>query len=153
MINKQEIKFISLAAALAFALFMFVIPYFQSKGIDNYNPITQFLIFTIGIFVVIQVFLKAMSLGTRVKILSTLGILCLTTAIDIWQSPFAVSKTGELLTGPVLSKSASDYVAGYIATNIIHLSGIAVFLFTYIVAPLTLLIISARLIPNFVKSV
>ena len=71
-------------------------------------------------------------------------------AIDILIPPFTVNSDGELLDGPVLVASSTDYVLGHFATGI-GLEGIYVFLFTYVLMPTILLFIAAHFLPNFVN--
>ncbi len=152
MIDKKELRYIIGATIFAFITFLFVIPSFVQNGFESSSPYFQFILFYLGIFIFLQIFLKAVTLGRKINFLGSLGIVLLVLGIDIMTPPFMVSKTGELLSGPVLSASAPDYLFGFIA-NSIGLTGMWVYLFTYIFVPIILLIIAAKLIPNFVRHV
>lgn len=151
MINKKEIKYIAFATVFAFVIFGYVIPKFVASGIENSSPYFQFLIFNISIFVFLQFFLKATAMGNGIKIAGTMGIIALFMAMDILVPPLMVSPSGELLSGVVLSASASDYIFGYFYYSM-GIRGFLLYLIVYILTPILLLIIAAKLIPNFVKS-
>lgn len=151
-VNKKELKYLIIAVIFALALFTYVIPKVISAGFEDSSPYLQFGIFYLGIFVFLQIFLKAATLGRRINILGSIGVITLYMAMDTIVPPLMVSLKGELLSGPVLSASSPDYIFGLIAQQI-GLTGIMVYLFTYILAPFILLIVAAKLIPNFVRSV
>ena len=149
-INKHELKYIIYAVIFSLAWFSFILPKVIDK-IDGTSPYLQFFIFNISIFIVLQIILKSHSIGGSIDWVGGLGIICLFVALDIYMPPLMVGFDGTLETGSLLYASSSDYVAGYFATNSLHLSGMGVFLFTYIFTPFVLLIIASKILPNFVK--
>jgi len=151
-INKKELKYIIYATIFALVVFGFIIPKFVSSGAEDSSPYFQFLIFNISIFIFLQFFLKAITGGNGIKISGAIGVIALFMALDILTPPLLVSPQGELLSNVVLSASASDYIAGLLWSNI-GLSGVLIYLATYVLTPIILLIIAAKLIPNFVKHV
>lgn len=151
-INKKELKYLVISVISALALFSYIIPILIEKGFGNSSPYLQFFIFFVGIFVFLQIFLKSVTLGKKINIIGALGLILLYIALDIWIPPMMVNTSGQLLEGPLLFASAPDYIAGTIALQL-GLSGILVYLFTYILIPFILLLIAAKLIPNFVKHV
>lgn len=149
--NRQEIKYILFAAIFALVVFGYIIPYVINGNIGNISPVVQFLFFNISIFIFLQVFLKATTTGSKISISGTVGLIALFMAIDIWQAPLMVSMSGELLSGPMLSGGATDYIIGLLFINM-GMKGFLVYFMTFVTAPIILLLISARLIPNFVRS-
>lgn len=152
MVNKYELKYLVYATVFAIVHFGFLQPYLISQGIENSSPYLQFLVFNVGLFVFFQIFLKVATLRTSVSVQLAVGFILLFTALDVLAPPFAVSHSGVLAESGTLIRSSSDYVLGYFATNTIHLSGVMVYIFTYIISPFVLLFAAAKLIPNFVKS-
>ena len=152
-ITKQELKYVVGAVIFSLIWFLVVIPFLLGWGIEDSNPYMQFLIFNIGIFIFLQIFLKARTLKRGIDIKNSLGIIALVMAIDIMIPPFLVTRSGELLNSVVLRSSGSDWIFGYFAINSIGLSGILVFIFTYIVMPAILLFLSAHLLDNLVRNV
>ena len=130
---------------------MLIIPLLQSMGAERLSPFIQFLIFNTGTFFFFQIFLKAFTLNRKILIQCAFGLLTLVLAIDLWQPPLLVNYNGQLNSGVLLGASSTDYVAGALA-QIIGLTGIGVFIFTYIITPIILLFIASRLLPNFVKT-
>jgi len=153
LIDKNEMKYLAYATIFAFITFSFIIPYLMDKGMENSSPYLQFLIFNIGIFAFLQVFLKSATLKTKINLKESIGLILLFNALDIWAPPLMVSTSGILSSGVVLSGSAVDYVIGNFAINTIHLSGFLVYLFTYVIAPFILLIGASLLLKNLVRNV
>lgn len=149
-ITKQELKYIVIAVGFALVWFVAIVPNLIKFGVEDSSPYLQFLIFNIGIFIFLQIFLKARTLSRSINIGGTLGVIALIMAVDVLIPPLMVDVSGNLLNGPILSASGSDYIFGYLAHNI-GLEGIFVFLFTYVLAPAILLLIAAHFLPNFVK--
>lgn len=149
--NRQELKYIVFAILISFVIFTFIIPKFVDGG-ENMDAVSQFLVFNIGLFIVLQVFLKAITLNRPVKFTSTLGLLLLFISLDIMAPPLAISTSGQLLSGMTLSASASDYFFGVLGQSIgIH--GFFLYIFVYIIVPAILLLIASKLLPNFVREI
>lgn len=152
MLNKQELKYILFATIFAFIVFVFIIPKLVSLGIENSSPYLQFLLFNTSIFIFLQLFLKSTALGNGIKISGAIGIIALFIAIDILVPPLLVNQKGELLSNVQLYASSSDYIFGYFYSSI-GIQGFLLYLAVYVLTPFLLLILSAKLIPNFVKNV
>lgn len=144
-------KYLLYAVLFSFAWFIFILPKVLPFA-SSQSPYLQFLIFNIGIFIFLQIFLKAKSSNNKIDWLAGLGVICLFMSMDILMPPLAVDSAGNLLTGMTLSESSSDYVLGYFAINSLNLHGILVFIFVYIVMPFLLLLIASKLLTNFVKN-
>lgn len=152
MANKIEIKYILYSMIFAAAWFMFILPMLIDK-FKGTSPFIEFILFNVGLIVLLQIFLKSWTLKAMPSMRITLGIICIFIALDILQPPYVVLKTGELISeGPLLVTSSSDYIAGLIAGNL-GLTGIMKYLFTYVLAPIVLLFSAAKLIPNFVREI
>jgi len=152
MINKQEIKYIITSGIFGIVWFVFLFPIVIKNFSDN-SPITPFFIFNIGIYAFLFIFLKSMitNIGTNIK--TSLGLIFLFMSLDVFLPEYHVALSGALIPGAALGVASTDYFLGYIATNSFHLGGIFVYLFTYILIPLVFLILSAKLLPNFVKHI
>lgn len=151
-IEKSEIKYILFAFVLAVLIFGVIIPFLISKGVENINPWWQFIIFNIGVFFFFQVFLKSISTREKIGVKVSIGLLLLFMALDILCPPMMISLQGNLLTGPILSASASDYILGSLLINL-GMSGFLVYAVTYIIIPFVLLFLSAILLKNLVKEI
>lgn len=150
--NKQELKYLVIATIFALTLFGYVIPYVINGNIGDISPITQFLVFNIGIFVFLQIFLKAATTNNKINITGALGVLFLFAALDILMPPLMCNFDGTLVTSVNLYASATDYIIASLFIGL-GLNGFLVYLATYVLSPIILLLLSAKLIPNFVKSI
>lgn len=154
-IVKSEIKYIVFASLFSLIWFLVIIPMLIKRGIENSNVYIQFLIFNIGLYLVLQLVLKSMASNNPIlsfgKTKVILGLIFLFTAMDILVPPYLVNSKGELLDEVVLKGAGSDFIAGYFATNSLNLSGILVFLFTYILIPFLLLYLSSIMLRNMVS--
>lgn len=148
-INKDELKYIVIATIFSFFLFVLILPNILSY-IDGVSPWIQFLIFNIGIFIFLQIFLTSIATGKKFKIAYSLGIVLLFMSLDLWMPPMAVNLDGTLNSSMTLSQSSSDYIFGMLAQQM-GMLGFLVYLFTYVFVPLILLLISSLLLKNFVK--
>lgn len=153
--NRQEIKYILGSAGFAIVWFMYSMPYLLKTDLVNSSPYTQFILFNLGLFLFFQIFLKMAVLGTSESIKTALGLTLLFITLDVFAPPFLVSQSGELLNGVTLAQSSSDFVLGFFGKSI-GLSGFLldysyVYLFTYIIAPILILIIAAYLLRNLVE--
>lgn len=151
-INKNEMRYILFAVIFSLIWFLLVIPYMLGSGVEDSNPYFQFLIFNVGIFIFLQIFLKAKTLRKGIDVKNSLGLIFLIMAIDVMIPPFLVTQEGTLLNSVILKSSGTDYIIGYFAINSLGLSGMAVFLFTYILIPAVLLFFAAKLLPHMVRS-
>ena len=149
--NRQEIKYIAYSALFAIVWFMFLLPkavvYF-----DGDSPLTQFFIFSIGIYLFLFIFLKAVTTGRSQNITGSFGLISMFLALDIFMPEYHVLFDGTLVQGATLGISTPDYAVGYIAQTL-GLTGSMVFIFTYLIAPVILLFIAAKTLPNFVKNI
>ena len=145
-ITQAELKYILYSGVFAVVYFLFLLKPLEAMFTD---PFAQFLIFNIGIFAVFFIFLKGFALKARADAQTSLGLLLMFIAFDLVMPEFHVTIAGELVKGAELGASTSDYVIGSIAQSV-GLSGIFVYIATYIIAPILLLYITAKLLPNFV---
>lgn len=150
-INKSELKYILIALAFSFVLFVLVIPNFITS-INGMNSIIAFIIFNVGIFVFLQIFLKAISNEKKFKLTYSIGLVILFMAIDILVPPISLSVNGQFAQGPLLIQSSSDYVIA-LGWNYLGINGFALFIFTYVVSPFLLFLASAILLKNFTREI
>ena len=153
-VQKKELKYIIISIAFAITYFFFVLPHLM-KNFNGNDPILQFFIFNLGLLIFFTIYLKSRTLGRRINLMKSIEYLTIVLAIDIWIPEYHVGIfTGELLHGSLLGLAATDYFFGYIGHNFLHLSGIFVSIWTYIIAPLFLLYIAAKISKsNFVRNV
>ncbi len=152
MINKstkQELKYLAIAVVFSFVVIGYIIPYLLDGGANNMNPFLQFLIFNVAIFVFLQIFSKAIITNSKIKIRESIGVLLLFISLDIIAPPLMISTTGQFLTGPTLSGSASDYIAGLL-WNSIGIQGFFLYLAVYVLTPFILLFLASKLLKNMV---
>ena len=149
--NKQEIKYITFAGLFAFAWFVFILPRLITR-LDGNNPFMQFMVFNMGLYIFFFIFLKVITINTSFNLRASLGLTSLFLALDILMPEYHVLSTGELVKGATLGVSTSDYIAGLLAQNM-GLNGIMIYIFTYFIAPIILLSIAAKIIPNFVRRI
>lgn len=149
VLNKQEIKYILFSAFFLFIWFVWIIPAIE-KNLTN--PILQFLVYNVGIFITFVIFFKAFSTNTKASLGSALGMLFLYLAIDLPTPEFHVTMQGTLVEGAKAGMGASDYIVGMLWQSI-GLSGFFVYFMTYILTPILFLFLSAIIIPNFVRRI
>lgn len=147
--NKQELKYIVYSSLFAITWFFFLLPK-AIEMFDGDSPLTQFCIFNIGLYVILFIFLKALSSGSKSSLSGAMGLIALFLALDIWMPEYHVGFAGNLIPGATLGLSTTDYATGLIGQSL-GLHGFLVFAFTYLAVPLVLLIISAKLLPNFTR--
>lgn len=150
-LRKNEIKYIVYTGLFAVVLFMFVLPKII-PAINGTSPFLLFLFFNLGIIFLLNVFLKIVSTNKGININGSIGLLCLILAIDSWNPPYLVSVEGALSSNVLLAPASTDYMWGYIATSI-GLGGVLVWIFAYILVPIILLFIAARMLPDFTKHI
>ena len=155
MIDKNEIKYIFFSVGFSIVFFYFILPNFITS-IEKMSPYLQFIIFNIGLFSFLQIFLRAKATDTKFikNPTKTIGIILFIMAVDVLLPPFLVSFQGTLPDGEIMLKaSSSDYIVGYFAINTLHLTGFTIFLFTYVAIPVLLLLASSYLVPNLLREV
>lgn len=154
MINKKELKYIIYSVAFAFFWFVLALPYLV-KTFDGNSPFFQFLLFNVGLYAFLFIFLKSIANNTSVNIKTALGLTLMFIAMDIMMPEYHVAFNGTLIQGATLGISAADYSMGLFAQSLnvnFNLFGASfVYLFTYIFAPFVFLVASAKLLPNFVR--
>jgi len=146
-ITKNELKYILGATILSFIWFQYVIPNFVST-----NPFTNFLIFNIGIFLIFQVLLKGFITNKFMPFIEAIGLTLLFFAIDIIAPPYAVARTGELLSGLTLTNSGGDYIMALLGQGLgIH--GAFLYWFVYIVTPALSLVLATILLKDLLRRI
>lgn len=148
--NKTELKYITIAGIASFVWFIFLMPKLTAY-FDGNNPFLQFLIFNMMLYAFFFIFLKIITTNLTFSLKSSFGLTSLFLALDILLPEYHVSISGELVKGAVLGVSTSDYIVGLFGQTYLNLSGILLYGFTYLIAPIVLLIISAYILPNFVR--
>ena len=153
-LKNNENKYIIYSAIFAVIYFFFILPYLVKQFGDT-NLILQFLIFNVGVLAVLCIYLKAKSLSIGVNLVKAIEYMFVVIAINIWIPDYHVDfMTGALIKGGALGISTSDYLAGYFATNTLHLTGFLIVGFTYLVVPITLLFIAKTIgKSNFVRGI
>lgn len=148
-LERTELMYVAAASVFAVCWFIGLLPFVISVLGTDY-AIFQFLLFNLGLYLFLFVFLKTLVADTRLHLRTTLGIMLLVIGIDIWLPEYHVTIDGELLTGGTLGVSAVDYIIGLLGSTIgIH--GLPLYLWTYLLFPVMLLLISAKLLPNFLN--
>lgn len=149
MIDSKEIKYTLCAFGIALIWMVFTVPNLDRLGIGS-DPIIRFLIFNVGIFVLLQVSLKAAILHSSIKIPETIGMLMIANGIDLLAPPFIFNTLGQSNTGALLADASSDYIVGYLWQGI-GASGFLLYALIYVVTPILLFMGAGLLLKNFVK--
>lgn len=153
-INKQEWKYIIYSGIFAIIYFFLILPYLI-KTFDGDNPIISFLIFNLGIVVILAIYLKSRALDSGVHLGKAFEYLLVVLAMDVWAPGYHVGfLTGQLTVGEFLGISTTDYFFGYVGQTYLHLAGILVSIWTYLVVPIFLLYLASRISKsNFVNRI
>lgn len=153
IIRNSENKYILFCAVFAAVYFFWALPYLI-KTIDG-NIFMQFLIFDIGIIIVLNIYLKSKSLGTSISFIKSLEYMLVVLAIAIYIPPYhVVPWTGEIQDGAILGSASVDYFFGVIGRDYLHLTGIWVSIWTFIIVPTGLLYLAKKVSSsNFVRRV
>jgi len=152
-IDKNELRYIICSGIFGIIWFLFLMPYL-AKTLDG-SVYGQFLIFNLGLYIFFFIFLKAVITKNSHNFVTTLGIILLFLGTDTILPEYHVTITGVLTEGANLGASSTDYLFGTIAHNFgwtWNIAGISfVYIFTYFIAPLLLLILSALLLKDLTK--
>lgn len=148
-LSKDELRYILASTIFALVWFFAIFPYL-SERFANSSPYLLFLIFNVGVYVFLFIFLKSFVQSTKVNFKVATGLIALFIALDVFMPEYHVNSLGQLIEGGIMGKSASDYMFGFMAQSF-GLQGPIVALFAYILAPLVLLIVSAFLLDDFVN--
>lgn len=151
ILEKKELKYILWSLAIAFVWMVLIIPNLDSIGMGS-SPVLRFLIFNVGIFVLLQVVLKGVVTNSSIKLVETLGLLMIANAIDLLAPPFVWNTLGQANTSILLSEASSDYIIG-ILWQAAGINGFLLYVFTYVLSPILLLVIAGFLIKNFVRKI
>jgi len=152
LLEKKELKYILIATVFAFIVMGYIVPNFLPQ-INTLSPIMMFVIFNLGIVLFLQIFLKSMTLGKKINLRESFGLMLLFTSLDIMIPPLLLSPQGILGDSVILSKSSSDYIVALMLQSTFGLQGFILYLATYIFIPFLLLILSSLLLKNLVKNV
>jgi len=157
-IHKHEAMYILFASIFAMAWFVGLLPLIVGELGEDY-AIIQFLIFNVGLYFFLFIFLKAIATGKLLdgkmdsifeQLKTSLGLTFLILGLDIWLPPYSVNFDGVLASGLNLGVSASDYIIGLLWSSV-GVGGTALYIITYIVFPVLFLVAAAKLLPNFTK--
>jgi hypothetical protein len=165
-LEKSEKKYILYAGLFAFLYFFLIIPW-SIKFFDYKNPYLQFLLFTVGLMIILQVALKSIATNSKPKPRTILGLLFLFLALGILSTPYSVLPNGNLATpsdtSSQLLMSSVDYIVGLTWTNLGIHGGFTVpsfvplvannfigfvFLCTYAISPMILFLIASLFLKN-----
>lgn len=142
--NKSEIKYIIFTGLFSIIYFFLALP-FLIKKIDG-NVIIQFIIFDLGIIVLLNIYLKSRSTGARINFVKSLEYMFVVLAIAIFLPPYHITPlTGELQDGAILGTASVDYFFGAIGHEYFGLNGILVSVWTFLIVPIILFLIASRI--------
>ena len=145
----SEKKYILYSGIFLFVYFRFILPV-VIKMLDGNSPFFQFLVFNLGMFLFLTIFLKSMTVTSTINLRTALGMTLLWIAMDIPAPEFHVSSVGELISGGLMGVASSDYVAGLLGQSM-GISGLWLYLFVYVGLVTLLLYLCSILLDNFVK--
>lgn len=155
MIDKKELKYIIYCIIFAAVYFFLALPYLI-KTIDG-NIFIQFAIFDIGIILLLNIYFKSRSLGLKMDFIKSMEYMLVVLAISIFIPPYHITPwNGEIQagTGAILGTASTDYFFGTMGQQYLHLTGIMISIWTFLIVPALLLFIASRISKsNFVKNV
>lgn len=154
MMDKKELKYIIYTIIFASIYFFLALPKLIEL-LDGNNIILKFLIFNLGIIILLNIYLKSRSLGLKIDFIKSFEYTLVVLAISIYLPPYHLNVlSGELIDGGILGVSSVDYFVGHIGQTYLHLSGIFVSIWTFLIVPAILLFIASRISKsNFVKTI
>jgi hypothetical protein len=142
--NKAEIKYIIFCAVFAAAYFFLALPWLIKT--INGNIFLQFGIFTLGVVALLNIYFKSRSTGTKINFIKSIEYMLVVLAIAIYIPPYSVVPwSGEIQNTALLQSSSVDYFVGTIGQQYLHLSGILISIWTFIVVPIVLLFIASKI--------
>ena len=150
LFQKSEMIYLILAGLSILALTYIIIQQNINDYVSSLNPIVQFVIINLGMYIVFFLFLKGIALKSKQTVLGALGGIISFMAIDLVMPEYHVGLSG-LVSGGIFGKSAIDYVFGYIYTGL-GFSGLTLVILVYPVTFAVLFIIGSILVKNFVKT-
>ena len=127
--RKEEIKYIVYSVGFALIWFFLVLPKLLIQ-FDSSNPLLQFLIFNLGLYIFLIIFLKSLVTEKSVFNSGVIGIILLFLALDLWLPEYHITIKGELIKGATLGIS-TDYVFGLFGQSL-GINGILLYFFVYI---------------------
>jgi hypothetical protein len=142
--NRQELKYILYCAIFAAVYFFLALP-FLIKIIDG-NILGQFLIFDLGLIILLNIYFKSRSTGTKINVVKSLEYMLVILAAAIYLPPYhIVPWSGEIQDGAVLGTASVDYFFGAMGQQYLHLSGIFISIWTFLIVPIILFYLASQL--------
>jgi len=153
-INKKELKYILAATIFAAVYFFLLLPKLVLL-VDGNSVIMNFFIFNLGMLMVITIYMKSRTLSQKIDLRTSFEYLLVVLALDSFIPAYHIDIwKGTLLNGAMLSLGTTDYFFGYIGINFLHLSGVFVAIWAYVVVPAILLYLAAKISKsNFIRHV
>lgn len=148
--NKSEIIYLILAIIGALLISLIIINDKIRLYISGLNPILQFFLITISIYIIFFLIFKSIALKRKAwsgALGSTLSVL----AFDIIMPGYHVTKSG-LVVGELFGAGSVDYLIGYLL-SLASITGLLAVILTYIVVFPLMLFLIAVLLKNFVKKI
>lgn len=119
-LEKSEIMYLIFSFVIATGLAIIINNQAVNTAISSWNPIAQFLILQVGIYVTLFGVLKFVAKGKRAAKFSWEGALSqvlIFLGVDLFLPPYQVSAIAGLQGGGVFAMSSNDYVLGYIFSS------------------------------------
>lgn len=136
-IGKTAIKYTALLMGVTSMIF-FVLYFLDLQStIEAMDPVVQFILFNLGIYLVFYIGFKAVT-PHKDAFKGAVAAIFVEIAVDIGVPEYHVLKDGTLIKGGILGAGASDYVAGYLWRGI-GATGLLVPILTYFVTPIILI--------------
>lgn len=148
-ITKKEMMYIVFASLFAVLWFVVLLPAVIAAWGTQF-AVVQFILFNLGLYSFLFIFLKSFFVDLRLHLKTSLGVMFLIIGLDTWMPEYHVTVDGQLLLGANLGVSASDYIIGLFGRTI-GVGGVFLYLWTYLLFPVLFLLLSAKLLPDFLK--
>lgn len=151
LITKEELKYIFFAGIFSFIYFLYILPWLLNNGVETSPIWVQFLLFSVGIYLVYFFILKSFSMKTSSSFLGAIVMVLPFIALDIVAPEYHINLiSGVLEKGATLGQASSDFLIGTLWQNL-GITGWILVPMVYFVSFVVILIITALIKKNFVE--
>lgn len=144
--NKSEIKYIIFCTLFAAVYFLLALPWLIKT--INGNILMQFAIFDVGLIVLLNIYLKSRSTGTRINFIKSMEYMLIILASAVFLPPYSVTPwNGEVIQGNMVLATASlDYFFATMGQQYLHIpKGIFTSIWTFLIVPAVLFFIASKI--------
>lgn len=159
LFTKSELIYLFLSVLVGISVVVLINNDTINPFLSALNPILQFLVINLGIYLCLFFVIKSVALRTKKVWLGVFGAILWWIAGDMLMPEYHVTNAG-LVAGGVFGQGAPDYVFGYLymltglpLTQIQFFGYSLLSILVYVVTFMMLVIVGAVIEKNFVKSI